>query len=59
MAVAHSMLVAIYHILKDKVPFRDLGPDYFDAFHREHKIRSYLKRLQALGWDPNISPATA
>ena len=59
MAVAHSMLVAIYHILKDKVPFRDLGPDYFDAFHREHKIRSYLKRLQALGWDPDISPATA
>lgn len=59
MAVAHSMLVAIYHILKDKVPFRDLGPDYFDAFHREHKIRSYLKRLQALGWDPDTSPATA
>ena len=59
MAVAHSMLVAIYHILKDKVPFRDLGPDYFDAFRREHKIRSYLKRLQALGWDPDISPATA
>ena len=26
---------------------------------REHKIRSYLKRLQALGWDPDISPATA
>ena len=59
MAVAHSMLVAIYHILRDKVPFHDLGPDYFDAFHREHKIRSYLKRLQALGWDPDISPATA
>ena len=59
MAVAHSMLVAIYHILKDKVSFRDLGSDYFDAFHREHKIRSYLKRLQALGWDPGISPATA
>ena len=59
MAVAHSMLVAIYHILKNKVPFRDLGPDYFDAFHREHKIRGYLKRLQALGWDPGISPATA
>lgn len=59
MAVAHFMLVAIYHILKDKVPFRDLGPDYFDAFHREHKIRSYLKRLQALGWDLDISPATA
>lgn len=59
MAVAHSMLIAIYHILKNKVPFRDLGSDYFDGFHREHKIRSYLKRLQALGWEPDSVPATA
>lgn len=59
MAVAHSMLIAIYHILKNKVPFRNLGSDYFDGFHREHKIRSHLKRLQALGWGPDSSPATA
>lgn len=38
--------------------FRDLGADYFDGFYREHKIRSYLKRLQALGWEPNASPAS-
>lgn len=59
MAVAHSMLIAIFYILRDKVPFRDLGADYFDTFHREHKIRSYLKRLQALGWQPDIAPTTA
>lgn len=57
MAVAHSMLIAIYHILRDRIPFRDLGADYFDGFHREHKIRSYLKRLQALGWEPTSPPA--
>ena len=57
MAVAHSMLIAIYHILKDKVSFHDLGADYFDGFHREHKIHSYLRRLQALGWEPDGSPA--
>ena len=28
-AVAHSMLIAIYHILKDGVPFHDLGSDYY------------------------------
>ena len=49
MAVAHSMLIAIYHVLKEGVPFRDLGADYYDGFHREHKIRNYLKRIQALG----------
>ena len=52
MAVAHSMLIAIYHILNEGVAFRDLGADYYDNFNREHKVRSYLKRLQALGWTP-------
>lgn len=28
-AVAHSMLIAIYHILKDDVKFQDLGADYY------------------------------
>ena len=41
MAVAHSMLIAIYHVLKEGVPFRDLGADYYDGFRREHKIRNY------------------
>ncbi len=58
-AVAHSMLIAIYHVLKEGVPFRDLGADYYDGFRREHKIRNYLKRLQALGWEPELSPTTA
>ncbi len=49
-AVAHSMLIAIYHILKNGVDFKDLGSDYYDSFNREHKIKGYLKRLQALGW---------
>ena len=29
-AAAHSMLVAIYHILKDGVAFKDLGADYYN-----------------------------
>jgi transposase len=58
-AVAHSMLIAIYHILKNGVPFHDLGADYYDNFNREHKIKSYVKRLAALGWSPddNLHPA--
>ena len=52
MAVAHSMLIAIYHMLKNKVAFHDLGVDYYDNFNKEHKINGYLKRLRALGWTP-------
>lgn len=58
-AVAHSILTAIWHILKYNVPYRDLGPDYYDGFHREHKIKAYLKRLQALGWEPELPGVSA
>jgi len=58
-AVAHSMLIAIYHVLKHGVAFHDLGSDYYDSFNREHKIKGYLKRLQALGWTPDLVAITA
>lgn len=50
-AVAHSMLIAIYHILKEGVVFKDLGADYYNQFNKERKINSYLKKLKALGVD--------
>ena len=46
-AVAHSMLVAIYHILKGGVAFKNLGADYYNQFNKERKINAYLKKLKA------------
>ena len=59
LAVAHSMLIAIYHILKDGVPFRDLGADYYNQFNKESKIRACLKKLHALGWSEPTATAVA
>lgn len=56
-AVAHSMIIAIYHILKDGVPFKDLGENYYTQFNTEKKINHYLKKLESLGWTPSIAPA--
>lgn len=53
-AVAHSMLIAIYHMLKDGTHFQDLGAEYYNQFNKERKINAYLKKLKALGWQ---SPA--
>lgn len=47
---AHSMLIAIYHILKEGVEFKDLGADYHNQFNKERKINAYLKKLKTLGW---------
>ena len=58
-AVAHSMLIAIYHVLKNGVAFHDLGSDYYDSFNQEHKIKGYLKRLQVLGWSPDSATVSA
>ncbi len=58
LAVAHSILIAIYHILKENVPYQDLGADYYNRFNRESKINAYLKKLKALGWEAPTAPAT-
>jgi len=50
-AVAHSMLIAIYHVLSGQ-PFKDLGADYYTQFNREKKVNSYLRQLKKLGWEP-------
>ena len=54
-AVAHSMLIAIYHVLSGE-PFVDLGADYYNQFGTEKKINSYLAKLKQLGWEPPQAP---
>jgi transposase len=56
LAVSHSLLVIIYHVLKYGVEYRDLGPDYFDRLEPERLRRYLVKRLQSLGYDVALSP---
>ena len=48
MAVAHSMLIAIYFVLSG-AQFNDLGAEYYNQFNREKKINSHVKQLSRLG----------
>jgi transposase len=57
-AVGHSLLVVIYHVLKHQVEYRDLGPNYFDRLEPERMKRYLVKRLQKLGYDVTLSPRT-
>ena len=54
LAVAHSILVIIYHILRDHTPYRDLGPNYFDERHRAQTTRRAVNRLQRLGYNVTL-----
>jgi len=50
MAVAHSLLVIIYHLLRDKQPYRDLGATFFEAREKERVVKGALRRLENLGY---------
>jgi transposase len=56
LAVGHSILVAAYYILRDGVPYRDLGPDHFDRLSHERLTRHYLHRLEQLGHHVTLEP---
>lgn len=55
--VPPSMLIAIYHILKNGMVFKDLGAEYYNQFNKERKINAYLKKLKALGWEAPVVAA--
>jgi transposase len=56
-AVAASMLTAAYHILRDDVPYHDLGPAHFDSLHQVRTTNRLVKRLTDLGYDVSITPS--
>ena len=58
LAVAHSLLVIMYHVLKQKVEYRDLGRDYFDRLEPERLRRYLVKRLRGLGYEVTLAPKT-
>jgi transposase len=53
-AVAHSLLVIIYHVLDRDQTYTDLGGDYFDRKYVEQQRDYYIRRLQMLGVKINI-----
>jgi len=55
-AVAHSILVIVYHILTKHEPYHDLGVTYFDERDRQAVERRLVKRLQALGYEVSLRP---
>jgi transposase len=57
-AVAHSILVIAYHMLRDGTEYQDLGGDYFDKRNKAQLQRRLVKRLEALGLQVAVQPMT-
>jgi len=50
LAVAHSILTIIYHLLRTSCHYQDLGVDYFDQRDQERTVRRLTHRLERLGY---------
>lgn len=53
-AVAHSMLISIYYMLKNNTEYNDLGSGFYNQFNTQKKASSYIKKLEQLGYNVTI-----
>jgi transposase len=55
-AVAASILTAIYHMLKNGTLYKDLGADHFHRRSKDLQIDHLIKRLADLGYAVELAP---
>ena len=55
-AVAASILTAIYHMLKDGTLYQDLGSNHFQSRTKSQQTKRLIKRLADLGYDVALTP---
>ena len=56
-AVASSMLTAMYYMLSRDEPYRDLGPHHFDTLAPAKLAARLARRIEALGFEVTLQPA--
>jgi transposase len=59
MAVAHSLLVILYHMIKRDEDYKDLGGNYFDVRTPAKAAQNLVSRLQQLGYEVQLKPKTS
>ena len=53
-AVAHSILTIIYHLIRDGTTYEDLGTDYFEERARDRVLHQSVKRIERLGYQVSV-----
>jgi transposase len=56
MAVGHTILVMIYHLLREGTTYKELGADYFDRLDTDRLTRTLVRRLERLGHEVVLKP---
>lgn len=58
-AVAHAILVIVFHMITRNEPYRELGGDYFDQQNPETTMKRLVKRIEKLGYHLTLQPQGA
>jgi transposase len=58
-AVAHKILVAIYHMFSHQVCYNELGDAYLDKRNKHHLTRNLVHRLERLGYTVTLEQKAA
>lgn len=56
-AVAHSLLTIIYHMLKNASDYQELGCDYLDKLNARRLLPYLLKRIKDMGYQVTLQEA--
>ena len=55
-ALAHRILIIIYHLLKEQQVYQELGPGHVDEKAAEVAKRRALRTLEQLGYEVSLQP---
>jgi hypothetical protein len=55
-ALQHSRLTAVWHMLTDDADYHDLGGDYFSRVDPERAMRRIVRQANALGFTVRFDP---
>jgi transposase len=56
-ATAHKLARIIYLMLKNRITYRDIGPEQYDAHYRERQVRNLTRQAERLGY--RLQPTSA
>ena len=56
MAVAHSLLGVIWHMLTRNTSYRELGADYFQRRNLQNLVRAHVRKLESMGYRVQLQP---
>jgi hypothetical protein len=58
-AIAHKLLVIVYHVLSTQQPYQEPKPSGPNALSRQKRIQRHLRELRVLGLEVLVSPISA